>query len=649
MASLGGTIGGNATGARNLVSGNAGPGVQVASSNGLIQGNFIGTDTTGEIALSNGSGMGISGFTNVIGGDAAGAGNLISGNTGVGLFFYTSLGTFGTQVPPLDNLVQGNLIGTDVTATAALSNGGDGISIPAYRNRIGGITPGARNVISGNGGNGISVASGDSTLRIQGNLIGTQIDGSKPLGNKGNGIAMVDAGGCVIGSVSGADADPGNTIAFNSGNGIDIKISKTPTVPQRISANSIHDNGLLGIDLGDDGVTANDPGDSDSGANGLQNFPVITAAFGFNGNLTIYGGLSSTPSTNFVLEFFANESADSSGFGEGQIFLGQAKVTTANSGDVNFNVTFPLPPNVAAASAIAIDPNGNTSEFSAGGNVSPAAPSPPPTNPTTVFPPTHSLHLLNVATRLRVETGDHALIAGLIVSGSEPKKVIVRGIGPSLSSNVPGTLGDPILELHDASGQLLASNDNWKSSQQSEIQNSGVAPTNDLESAIVATLSPGNYTVILRGKGDATGVGLVDAYDLAQGSKSHLANVSTRGFVSTGDNVMIGGFIVADNGGGTTVVVRALGPSLAAAGIADAMTDPFLELRDANGSLVDFNDNWVSAFGADNIRASHLAPSDDRESALYKVLQPGNYTAIVRGQKNSVGVALVEVYDLGPQ
>ena len=171
-----------------------------------------------------------------------------------------------------------------------------------------------------------------------------------------------------------------------------------------------------------------------------------------------------------------------------------------------------------------------------------------------------------------------------------------------------------------------------------------------MESAIVATLSPGNYTAVLRGKGDGTGVGLVDAYDLAQGSRSHLANVSTRGFVGTGDNVMIGGFIVADKGGGTTVVVRAIGPSLAAAGIPDAMTDPYLELHNPNGTLIDFNDNWMSAFGADQIRAAHLAPTDDRESALYKSLAPGNYTAIVRGKTSSiVGVALVEVYDLGPQ
>jgi hypothetical protein len=211
-------------------------------------------------------------------------------------------------------------------------------------------------------------------------------------------------------------------------------------------------------------------------------------------------------------------------------------------------------------------------------------------------------------------------------------------------------LADPILELHDAAGQLLAANDNWKSDQQAEIQNSGVAPTNDLESAIVATLSPGNYSAVLRGKDNTAGVGLVDVYDLEQGSRSHLANVSTRGFVSTGNNVMIGGVIVADYDGGTSVVVRALGPSLSAAGIPDAMTDPVLELRNANGNLMDSNDDWASDLGADNIRAAHLAPTDDRESALYyRFLTPGNYTAIVRGKNNSVGVALVEVYDLGPQ
>ena len=506
--------------------------------------------------------------------------------------------------------------------------------------------PGAGNVISGNSGNGVHIEKTVTTL-IQGNLIGTATDGTKNLGNGQTGILLVDSTG-TIGAVSGPDLDTANTIAFNFADGIALTGN---TGPVRISSNSIHDNGQLGIDLSNDGVTPNDAGDTDSGVNGLQNFPVLSAAFGFNGNLTIYGTFQSAASKDFILEFVANQAADGSGFGEGQVLLGQARVTTSGSGDAAFNVTFPLPANVSVVSAVAIDSNGNTSEFAADATVSRTAPSPPPTSPTTVLLPMHSLHVLNVATRLRVEPGDHALIAGLIVSGTEQKKIIVRGIGPSLgSSGVPGPLADPVLELYDSAGQLLARNDNWRSDQETEILNSGVAPTNELESAIVATLSPGNYTAVLRGKGDGTGVGLVDAYDLAQGSRSHLANVSTRGFVGTGDNVMIGGFIVADKGGGTTVVVRAIGPSLAAAGIPDAMTDPYLELHNPNGTLIDFNDNWMSAIGADQIRAAHLAPTDDRESALYKSLAPGNYTAIVRGKTSSiVGVALVEVYDLGPQ
>ncbi|MEY2495869.1 MAG: hypothetical protein QOJ45_2361 [Verrucomicrobiota bacterium] len=655
MASLGGMLGGPTAGARNLVSGNTGNGIQVESSSGLIQGNFIGTDATGKVALPNGNGLGVAGRSNVIGGDAVGAGNLISGNTGTGLFFFVGLSTIGggfNPVPPQFNLVQGNLIGTDVTGTAALANGGDGIyfargQIGGGSNRIGGNFSGAGNVISGNLGNGIHIEQTAATV-IQGNLIGTGRDGIKGLGNGQAGILMVDCPSSNIGSISGPDLDAANTIAFNLGDGLTLT---GQSQQDRIASNSIHDNRQLGIDLGDDGVTPNDPGDPDTGVNGLQNFPVISAAFGFNGNLTIYGSLQSVASKDFIVEFFANQAADSSGFGEGQILLGQARVTTSGSGAAAFNVAFPLPANIAVVSAVAIDSNQNTSEFSADASVSPTAPGPPPISPTTVFLPMHSLHLLNVATRSRVEPGDHALIAGFIVSGTEPKKIIVRGIGPSLSNfGVPGPLADPILELHGGSGQLLTSNDDWRSDQQSEIQNSGVAPTNNLESAIIATLSPGSYTAVLRGKGNPTGVGLVDAYDLSPLTRSHLANVSTRGFVSTGDNVMIGGFIVGDNGGGTTVVVRAIGPSLTGAGISDAMSDPYLELHNPNGSLLDFNDDWMSAISADRIQAAHLAPTDDRESALYKSLAPGNYTAIVRGKTSSlVGVAVVEVYDLGPQ
>jgi Concanavalin A-like lectin/glucanases superfamily/Protein of unknown function (DUF642) len=255
--------------------------------------------------------------------------------------------------------------------------------------------------------------------------------------------------------------------------------------------------------------------------------------------------------------------------------------------------------------------------------------------------------LLNISTRLRVLTGDNALIGGFIITGSDPKKVIVRGLGPSLTSqNVPGALVDPVLELRDHTGALIASNDNWKDTQQSEIEASTIAPSNDLESAIVMTLDPAAYTAILRGKSNGTGVGLVEVYDLASSANSKLANISTRGFVDTGDNVMIGGFIVGAGGGGSAnVIVRAIGPSLTAAGVPGALQDPTLELHNGHGTVIGFNDNWKDVQQAD-ITASTIPPTDDRESAIAATLRPGPYTAIVRGKNDTTGVGLVEVYNV---
>jgi hypothetical protein len=255
--------------------------------------------------------------------------------------------------------------------------------------------------------------------------------------------------------------------------------------------------------------------------------------------------------------------------------------------------------------------------------------------------------LLNISTRLRVLTGDNALIGGFIITGSDPKKVIVRGIGPSLTSqNVPGALADPVLELHDHTGALIASNDNWKDTQQSEIEASTIAPSNDLESAIVMTLDPAGYTAILRGKNNGTGIGLVEVYDLASGANSKLANISTRGFVDTGDNAMIGGFIVGAGGGGSAnVIVRAIGPSLTAAGVSGALQDPTLELHNGNGTVIGFDDNWKDVQQAE-IAASSIPPTDDHESAIAATLRPGPYTAIVRGKNDTTGVGLVEVYNV---
>jgi uncharacterized protein (DUF1800 family) len=252
---------------------------------------------------------------------------------------------------------------------------------------------------------------------------------------------------------------------------------------------------------------------------------------------------------------------------------------------------------------------------------------------------------VNISTRMVVETGDNVLIAGFIISGTGQKNVGLRAIGPSLP--VPGALSDPVLELHDGSGRTITTNDNWRSTQQDAIIAAGLAPANDNDSALLATLSPGSYTVVVRGVNNATGVALVEVYDLDAGTPaSRLANISTRGDVLVGDNVMIGGFIIR---GDVTkqMLVRVAGPTLSLNGtpISGRLLDPTLELRDANGVLLQQNDNWRSDQGAE-IAASTLAPSDDREPALIAGLSPGNYTAIVRGAGDTTGVALIEMYDL---
>jgi NHL repeat len=267
--------------------------------------------------------------------------------------------------------------------------------------------------------------------------------------------------------------------------------------------------------------------------------------------------------------------------------------------------------------------------------------------------------LLNISTRMRVLQADKVLIAGFIITGSDQKKLIIRGLGPSLSnSGVQGALADPVLELHNSAGNLVATNNNWKDTQQTEIEATTIPPTNDLESAIVTTLPPGTYTAILRGRNtgefgvpgnapDPTGIGLVEVYDLAQSAHSTLANISTRGFVDTGDNVMIGGLIVGggNTGGTDKSVVRAIGPSLSAAGVSGALQDPTLELHDANGTTIAFNDNWKDSQQSE-IQATGIPPNDDRESAIVATLSAGNYTAVVRGKNNSTGIGLVEVYNL---
>ena len=257
--------------------------------------------------------------------------------------------------------------------------------------------------------------------------------------------------------------------------------------------------------------------------------------------------------------------------------------------------------------------------------------------------PSPPSRLINISGRLQVQTADNVVIAGFIVTGSGPKKVIMRGLGPSLAeAGISGVLPDPILELHQPDGSVIT-NDNWKATQMAEIEATGIAPGDDLESAIVITLMPGPYTAILRGVNNGTGIGLLELYDLAETSGSEIANVSLRGKVETGDNVMIAGVITAGEQS-LPVIVRALGPSL---GVEGPLAEPTLELHDANGLLIASNDNWKATQQAE-IEASGFAPANDAESAIMILLPPGPCTAIVRGKNGQTGVALVEVYQTQP-
>jgi plastocyanin len=253
---------------------------------------------------------------------------------------------------------------------------------------------------------------------------------------------------------------------------------------------------------------------------------------------------------------------------------------------------------------------------------------------------------LNISTRLRVQTGENVLIGGFIIHGQVAKKLIVRGMGPSLQQGgVTDVLADPVLELHRADGSTIATNDDWKQNQQAEIEASGIPPHNDAESAIVTTLYPGSYTAILKGKNSAIGNGLVEVYDLDQTAVARVVNISTRGFVEQGDNLMIGGFIIGNGSNLAQVIVRALGPSLSKAGISDALGDPTLQLRDGDGALVMSNNNWKDSQQS-AIEATGIPPGNDFEAAVVADLPPGSYTAVVAGNNGTTGVGLVELYHL---
>jgi hypothetical protein len=259
---------------------------------------------------------------------------------------------------------------------------------------------------------------------------------------------------------------------------------------------------------------------------------------------------------------------------------------------------------------------------------------------------------MNLSTRMRTDLGDNVAIGGFTINGTVPKHVIIRAIGPSLTKfgfPASAVLADPILEVHGPGSFGKITNNNWRESQEAQIKADGLPPTNDLESAIDATLPPGAYTGLVKGNNNGVGICLFEVYDLDAAADSKLANLSSRAFAGSGDNVVIAGFVLDQNQGTDRVIIRGLGPSLAKFGISNTLADPTLELRDANGTLILANNDWQdNPAQAAEITAAHLAPSNKKESAISTPLQPGLYTAILSGVDNTQGIATVEVYDRGP-
>jgi hypothetical protein len=638
---------------------------------------------------------------NRIGGPSAAERNTISGAGSFGEEGFPD----GAQISVVDadgTVIEGNYIGTTADGMARYPQIGPvGVEVWDSRgttirgNLIAGLhTVGVNHYAGQIFGQAVYVGATNADTHdtvIQANRIGLAADGTTPI------LTYL---GIIVSPFIATHHAFGTLIDSNEIAGVETKGVSVASLENgvTITGNSIHDCGGLGIDLlsgSGGGVTPNDPGDNDTGGNGLQNFPVLLSATTIGSSLVVQGTVDSSAAAQFTLEFFASPSCDPSGFGEGAIFLGSALVTTDAAGHSVFAQTLPVAVaagNVVTSTATRLS-TGDTSEFSAcvavtsGGNPTPTAtatvsstpvPSPSSTATATIPPSTatpsatgtatpiatatqtpiasptphggRGPRAMNLSTRMQVQTGDNVGIGGFIITGSISKRVLIRAIGPSLIAfGVADALADPVLELHGSNGFLTVTNNNWRDSQETAIQATGLAPSNNLESAILTTLAPGSYTAIVRG-GDATsGVGLVEAYDLDQIDDSKLANLSTRAFVSSGGDIVIAGFVLGGDNQASRIVLRGIGPSLTSMGIPNALPDPGLELRNSSGSLVSSNNNWQdNSAQATELTAANLAPTSPAESALAVTLSPGSYTALLSGMNNTTGIGIVEVYDRGP-
>jgi hypothetical protein len=247
-----------------------------------------------------------------------------------------------------------------------------------------------------------------------------------------------------------------------------------------------------------------------------------------------------------------------------------------------------------------------------------------------------------------VDTGENAMIAGLIITGNSNKAIVLRGRGPSLAAfGISDPLLDPVIELHGSNGSLITMNDNWKDTQRSQIEGTIFQPTDDRESVILIALAPSAYTAILTGKNNTAGVGIVEVFDNDQAANSQLGQISTRGLVAGGNDVMIAGFILGGSQTPTHIAIRGIGPSLGQFGINHPLSDPTLELHDGNGTTLIANDDWTDdPVSAAQLTANGLALSNTKESGIFTSLPAGQFTAILAGKNGAVGIGVVEVYNL---
>ena len=515
------------------------------------------------------------------------------------------------------NTFEENFIGTDPTGTTKIGNESDGIFFGGgcQQNLIG---PG--NVISGNASGGVEFLHASVTdNRIFGNFIGVNAAGTEAIPNGELGVLI--ANGASNNRVGG-DGNPysGNVIAASGFGGVAIGTAEFPG-PDGSNDNIVEGN-FIGTDR------------SETKAFGAQ-LSGVTVQNKSKRNIIRKNVIVGHANHGVVLSQASNNAMYGNWIG---VTSKGAAIPNGSFGVYLFDATqntVQLPP-----SSVGSGTERNVFGSNTQGPVGLYGTS---SENIIALEGASTSRVLNISTRMRVESGDNALIAGFIITGQAPKKVIVRALGTSLG--ISGALGDPTLSLN--TGTETITNDDWRTNQEQAIISSSVPPTSNLESAIVATLEPGAYTAVMRGKNNSSGIGLLEVYDLEASSPSVLANISTRGLVQTGENVMIAGFIVGAGTSDSRVVIRALGPSLAQSGVTTPLQDPMLQLIDGNGTTVRQNDNWqADAAQAAELTTIGIAPTNAAEAALVAAVPPGAYTAVVADKNGRSGTGLVEVYSV---